>query len=317
MKILTVDDDPVFQDILIETLRAIGHENITKANSAAQALAVLQSHDVGFDCILLDIQMPGMDGVSLCQVVRGLPAYRRVPIVMVTSQSAKRYIDDAFSAGATDYVTKPLDRLDLKARMGMVARLVDERRQLALMARKLGKRNDSFEMQVDFDTSILIPGFDRSIEFLALENYLLTLGMKGVHSLSALGIHIENAGLIFGKTSRSTFVDMLGDVGSVIADVAKTDQMQFSYAGNGNFVGVASQDLSMSAEDMATMINIGLLDFESFYAADRLPTPKVKVGSLVKSSFFSFGNPTRILERAIMLAQQGPEKKTGFWQSAA
>jgi len=174
VKILVVDDDPVFQDILISTLRTIGHDDVTKAASAAEALAVLQSLSTPFDCILLDIQMPDMDGVSFCRLLRGLPDYRQVPIVMITSESAKRYIDDAFVAGATDYVTKPLDRLDLMARIGMVERLVEQRLQLMLLTSQARLRNGSYEIQIDFDSAMLIPGFDRAIEYLALENYLLT-----------------------------------------------------------------------------------------------------------------------------------------------
>lgn len=77
-------------------------------------------------------------------------------------------------------------------------------------------------------------------------------------SLSAIAIHIENASPIFSETSRTTFVDMLGDVGSVIADVAKTDQMLMAYAGNGNFVGVVEQGLRSSPGDMEAMIDPGM-----------------------------------------------------------
>jgi CheY-like chemotaxis protein len=317
MKILAVDDDPVFQDILIEALRVIGQEDITKAGSAAAALAILRSPHHAYDCILLDIQMPDMDGVSLCRVLRNLPEYRRVPIVMITSQSAKRYIDDAFAAGATDYVTKPLDRLDLKARIGMVARLVEERHELELLTRQASQRNDTLEMQLDFDSPILVPGFDRGIEMLALENYLLTLGKKGLLSLSAFGIHIENAGLIFSKVSRAGFVDMLGDVASAIADAIKMDDVHIAYAGEGNFVGLTSKELAAPPQEMSGMIEMGLADFESFYSSERLPLPRVSVGPLVKSPFFALGSPTRILDRAISLAKSSREKKPGNWEHAA
>ena len=111
-----------------------------------------------------------MDGVQLCQLVRDLPRYRRVPIVMVMSRSAKQYIESAFSAGATAYAKKPLDRLDIKARMGMVARLMTERHQMIALARKAEQRADGLVLQVDFNTSMLVPGIKRGIEYLALQN---------------------------------------------------------------------------------------------------------------------------------------------------
>ena len=317
MKILVVDDDPVFQDILISTLRTIGHDDVTKAASAAEALAMVQSRSTTFDCILLDIQMPDMDGVSFCRLLRGLPDYRQVPIVMITSQSAKRYIDDAFTAGATDYVTKPLDRLDLMARIGMVERLVEQRLQLMLLTSQASLRNDSYEVQIEFDSTMAIPGFDRAIEYLALENYLLTVGKTGMLSVSAFAIQIENAAHIFSKASRSGFVDMLGDVGLIISDVIKTDDMLISYAGCGCFVGVTSREPTTSPDEMSAMIEIGLADFVDFYVSEGLPTPKVRVGAMVKSRLFSMASPTRILERAILLAQQDKNGSRGRWQRAA
>lgn len=60
-----------------------------------------------------------------------------------------------------------------------------------------------------------------------------------------------------------------------------------------------------------------MADFDALYAADRLPLPQVRVGSLVKSSFFSTAKPTRIPDRAIALAQHGRETKSRNWQNAA
>lgn len=309
MRILAVDDDPVFLDVLVQMLRTFGREDITTVSSAAKALKALKNRSQTFDCILLDIQMPGTSGVELCSTIRAMDAYRRTPIVMITAMSAKSFIDDAFAAGATDYVTKPLDPLELKARLGMVERLLDERRHMTALTQQVSRSIGALEIQVEFDTPIMVPGFDRSIEYLALENYLLTLGIKRMFSLAAVGFTIENASLIFRKASPSAFINMLGDVATVIADTLKTDQVLMAYAGSGNFVGVAKQELSAEPEDMEMMINIGLMDFENIYQSDRLPLPQVKVGPLVRSSFFSLASPTKILDRAITLAQPGSEKK--------
>jgi CheY-like chemotaxis protein len=223
---------------------------------------------------------------------------------MVTSLSAKRYIDGAFAAGATDYLTKPLDRLELKARIGMAERLVEERLHVELLTRQAGRRNEAAYAAVEFESAIHIPEFDRGIELLALENYLLTLGRKGTLSMSAIAFHIENANVIFGKATRSGFVDMLSDVGLIISDALKTDDIHLAYAGSGNFVGVTAKGLSASPDEISAAIEIGLADFESFYSSQRLPTPRVRVGPLCKSPMFSLGNPTRILERAVQQTVQ-------------
>lgn len=159
MKILAVDDDPIFLDLLLEMLRFQGHDDVSIAGSARDALALITCAAQPFDCFLLDIQMPEVNGVELCRSVRGLEAYRRTPIVMITALSGKNFVDAAFSAGATDYVTKPLDRLDLRARMGMVHRLNDERNRSAVLERQaslpscltLPQNSDASEGRAKFD----------------------------------------------------------------------------------------------------------------------------------------------------------------------
>lgn len=318
MKIFAVDDDPIFAEILVAMLQSIGEVDVTVCCSPLQALASLQGPHDAFDCILLDLQMPEMDGIQLCQALRRRSLYRRVPIVMITSVSARDYIDGAFAAGATDYITKPLDRLDLKARIGMVARLVEERRQTERLRREADRQNDALHVNIDFQTPILIPDFDRGIEYLAMQNYLLTLGLKGMLSVSAVGIRIDNAAHIFSRTSRANFLGMLGDVASVIADATKADEMMIAYAGNGDFVCVVSRPLANAREEMEKMINFGLTEFEGLYVADRLPVPQVRVGLPAKSSFFSSSNPTRILDRALAAVQRfQPERRAKPWESAA
>lgn len=317
MRILAVDDDKVFLDLLVPMLRALGQMNVTTALSAADALVLLEKMSPGFDCILLDIQMPGMDGVDLCRAVRSIPDYSHTPIVMITAMSTRKYIDDAFSAGATDYVTKPLDQVDLKARLGMVERLLTERQCADALASQFDQRADVLTQKVDFETPFLVPGFDRSIEFLALENYLLTLGKKQVHSMSAMAIHVRNADVIFGAGNAAGFVNMLGDVASVISDAFKMDQMIIAYAGGGDFIGVFDAPPEEDPALLEQMITDGVNEFSSIYAEERLPLPQIKVGPLVRCSLLAALKPTSFLHRAMDLARVGREPKARFWWSAA
>ncbi len=309
MKILAVDDDPVFLELLLGMLRSQGHDDVTTAGSARDALAILANAAQPFDCLLLDIQMPEMNGVQLCLSVRQLDAYRRTPIVMVTAMSGKSFIDDAFAAGATDYVTKPLDRLDLKARMGMVRRLHDERNRMAAFERQASTPSYFTDFHLDFAAPMVIPGVDRSVEFLAMENYLLTLGVKRLYAIGAFAISIENAELIFNKANAEAFVNMLGDVATAIVDGLKTEQVMLSYAGNGNFAVLVQRDFWLDPEELGLMIDRGVADFEAIYTADRLPMPRIRIGGLVRGSIFAPARPTRILEQAIEMAQLGLNSK--------
>ena len=64
-------------------------------------------------CILLDIRMPGTNGVELCRQIRAIPGHKRTPIMMITAMTDRAYIDEAFAAGASDYLTKPIDAYQL------------------------------------------------------------------------------------------------------------------------------------------------------------------------------------------------------------
>ena len=317
MKILAVDDDPVFLGVLVPMLSALGKADVTIAQSGDEAMSRLAAELEEFDCILLDVQMPRMSGVQVCQHIRSLPAYRRTPIVMITAMTGKRFIDDAFSAGATDYITKPLDPIDLKARIGMAERLLNERRVTASLERKIDQRNDLIAIEVEFEAPFPIPGFERGVDYLALENYLLMLGNKRMHSTAAFAISVKNAHLFFKKTSPSGFVNMLGDVASAITDAVKTEQMMIAYAGAGNFVAVVSAGSSTDLEDLEMLVQSGIEDFASFYTADRLPLPQIKVGALARASFFGLFNPTSILDHAVTLAQSRQDAKPKSWWSAA
>ncbi|WP_224825905.1 PleD family two-component system response regulator [Cognatishimia sp. MH4019] len=117
MRILAVDDDPIILDLLTVALSTFGYDDIVTAQNGAEAIEILQSDQGLFDTLLYDIQMPVMDGIELVYRTRALLRYSDVPILMLTAMSEKTYIDRAFLAGATDYITKPFDTMELQARL--------------------------------------------------------------------------------------------------------------------------------------------------------------------------------------------------------
>ena len=104
--ILVVDDNPTNLKLAALVLESEGH-TVLCAHDAQEALAILQQTHP--DLILMDIQMPGMDGLTLTRRLKADPAYRRIPIVAFTSFAMKGDEQKALEAGCDGYITKPID----------------------------------------------------------------------------------------------------------------------------------------------------------------------------------------------------------------
>ena len=124
MRILAVDDEPLFLDLLQRVLVSAGYDDVATATDAKAAIDMICRATTVYDCILLDIRMPGTDGVELCRMIRDLPASRITPSLILTAGLDEATCDRAFRAGAIDYVYKPRKRLTLGATVrsaGMLA----------------------------------------------------------------------------------------------------------------------------------------------------------------------------------------------------
>ncbi|MEQ6248110.1 response regulator [Sulfitobacter sp. HNIBRBA3233] len=115
MRILAVDDDPTILEITELFLESIGYTDVSLAPSAQHAMKEMDASDRPFDCILLDINMPGMTGIDLIPHIIDHPHHHEARIVMLTALSDTQHIADAFVAGAIDYMLKPFELFDLEA----------------------------------------------------------------------------------------------------------------------------------------------------------------------------------------------------------
>jgi two-component system chemotaxis response regulator CheY len=78
-----------------------------EAGDGKEALGLLQAHKIHL--VLLDWNMPKLSGLDFLKIVRAMAAYKELPIIMVTSESAKYNVIEALKTGATDYIIKPVD----------------------------------------------------------------------------------------------------------------------------------------------------------------------------------------------------------------
>ena len=116
---IIADDEDLGRLLLAETAAATGLEALSFDNGAS-ALEAALSRDV--DIVLLDVDMPGMDGYAVCRRLREEPRFATVPIVMVTGHEDAAAIGRAFEAGATDFISKPVNWALLPRRLAYILR---------------------------------------------------------------------------------------------------------------------------------------------------------------------------------------------------
>ena len=143
-KVLVVDDQPQNVRLLEAVLTPNGYEVVT-ATSGADALAVVWEHEP--DLVLLDVEMPGMNGYEVCRRLRGDERTAFLPVVMVTSH-ASEVRADAIEAGADDFITKPFNRQELLARLRSLLRIKRYHDTIEAQAVELSEWNRTLEARV-------------------------------------------------------------------------------------------------------------------------------------------------------------------------
>jgi PAS domain S-box-containing protein len=132
-RVLIVDDD-VNARLTVEALLLREGHDLAFASSGTEALAKIS--ELVPDLVLLDVMMPGMDGFEVCRRLRSIPHLSTVPVIMVTSLDDRDSRLQGIEAGADDFIAKPLDGAELRARVRTVARLNRYRRLLDEQSRR-------------------------------------------------------------------------------------------------------------------------------------------------------------------------------------
>jgi sigma-B regulation protein RsbU (phosphoserine phosphatase) len=132
MAIFIVDDSRDEQDLLSTRLRAAGYESLMVADSAEAAWGILGQGNPGqrteeVDLILMDILMPGVDGLEACRRITATEQLQDIPIIVITVKTEEKDLLAAFAAGAMDYIRKPVNPAELVARVSSALALKAER----------------------------------------------------------------------------------------------------------------------------------------------------------------------------------------------
>ncbi len=118
MKILIVDDFSTMRRIVKNLLRDLGFNNTSEADDGQTALPMLKSG--GFDFLVTDWNMPGMDGLTLLKEVRADDNLSQMPVLMVTAEAKREQIVVAAEAGVNGYVVKPFTAITLKEKINKI-----------------------------------------------------------------------------------------------------------------------------------------------------------------------------------------------------
>lgn len=141
LRILIAEDETVSRRVLKTTLESWGHE-VLEATDGAIALQALQTPDAP-KLAILDLNMPQMDGITVCHLVRERNTATPTYIILLTSSSGKADIVRGLEAGADDYVTKPFDPDELRARVKVGIRMLELQSSLAERVAELEQAQDT------------------------------------------------------------------------------------------------------------------------------------------------------------------------------
>ncbi len=305
MKILAVDDDSIVLGLLTEVLESANYGEVQTCPSAERALEAIGEANVPFDCFLLDIQMGGMDGIGLCARIREMPQYARTPVLMLTAMSEKSYIDRAFAAGATDYLSKPVDPTEIVVRLGLAEQLMHERKSLAETAGVVDSLIEVLDRSTryDLEEAIDLGKMDRLLRYPAFENYLYQTG-RGVLFLSTVfAAKIRNVRELHRKLPPLEFKNLLATAAASLIGKLGAHDGFITYRGEGEFVGVVPRKGAHVLKQLGRELVFEIEESEGKHASGLPAEAKLAIGPPVPVRLPTRGELSKAIWHAVEKAR--------------
>lgn len=142
ISILAVEDDLLSMTFLEKQIQTLGH-SIHKADNGRSSITMLENNRHQIDVVLMDREMPVMDGLEAVKIIKSNPELRNIPIIMVTSADSNAEMKEGLDAGVFYYLTKPVKEEMLRS---VLSAAVREAQQSRTLAEELGKHRTSFNL---------------------------------------------------------------------------------------------------------------------------------------------------------------------------
>jgi PleD family two-component response regulator len=305
MRILVVDDAEDSREIIEAALMSGGYRDIAAAGSGRDALKLL---DIGgadepakADIVLLDVMMPEIDGIETCARIRGDARYTDTPIIMVTSLDDMESLSNAFVAGANDYITKPLNRVELLARVRAALKLKAELERRLARERELLRYLSSWGDRhvsdwVDQNTGLLVGAVG--------EAYLTAVSERHPgESISVLALVVDRLDSIRSAQGEDAVRGILAEVARAVRRVAATLGAVVACYRNGLIAVIVPESEAVSAKVLGeslrnSVAKLGIANRESI-ASDHLTASVAVATGRVRDGV----DRVQLLSRAIAGAQ--------------
>jgi PleD family two-component response regulator len=259
MRILVIDDSEDSRDLIEGALLSAGYTDIATASSGWEALKLLDlgratNEKSAFDVVLLDIVMPEMDGVEACARIRNDVRYADLPIIMVTALDDMNSLNNAFVAGATDYLTKPIKRVELIAR-------VREAREQELLGFLSSWGDRRAALWIDETTGLFVGE--------VAEAYLTTgCGCENDAPISILALRLDRFDVYRSVHGETAARGVLAEVARAVRRLAATIGIVAASYRDGTIILVAPELSADSARELGealrkTVAKLHLRDSES------------------------------------------------------
>lgn len=307
MTIIAVDDDPIILELIQIIAANAGLRNVVTASSASTAIYELAKAGNSVGCVLLDINMPEMNGIDLCRKIRSLPGCKNICIIMLTANTDDEYLDKAFKAGATDYTTKPFDVIELSERLQAAQRVFAARRRVSFAGiANDGEAMDGREISGGQSSDITVPISTEElgdfIDISAFIAYLNRLSGRALVKTVVVAVHAYEIDTQYSETPASSFNLLMRQIAIAIDGTFGPGGYAASYVGSGKFVILCNREAVRSIVNL----NVDLqLIFENSLLGQLELNPKSKllIGAPVRLSTLRKDRAENAINAALDLAE--------------